>query len=215
MFGDPDCSCMGFYFNCFAPDGRGRPVPVDSDPRFLAAEEAFLLRIRTMLAGRQDLLQGLNCLSEPMEVRLHAGTDFYDWEEHLHFYGRVTHDGDSLILELAVDQILTGCHGPHDALDVVIHEMMHVLDYLDDLDDGELAFWDDAARVRFRAVREEERTRLRAGDSVLDDYALISDVEFLAVVGESFFVEPTRLLTSSPELYALLADYFRVDPAAA
>jgi Mlc titration factor MtfA (ptsG expression regulator) len=214
MHGDPDSSCMGFYFTCYAPDRRGRAVEVEPDEAFQRAEDAFLDRLQAMLAGRLDLLNRLSCLPEAMEVRLHAGTQFYDWQEQVHFYGRVTQDGDHLVLELAVEQILQGCSGPYDALDVVVHEVMHVLDYLDDDDDGELTNWDEPTRARFRRVRAEEQRKLADGTSVLDDYGATSDVEFLAVAGESFFVEPDRLLASSPELYRMLADYFRLDPAA-
>ena len=205
-----DASCYGFVFTCFAADRRGRPKAVGTSARFQAAEAAFLSRMRGMLAGRPDLLRALSCQPEPMEVRLHDGRQFYDWEEQVHFYGRVTERGDGLLLELAVDQILEGCERPHAALDVVVHEMMHVLDYFDEEDDGELVGWDAEA---FRRLRAAEQARLADGSSVLDPYGATNDIEFLAVLGESFFVEPARLKAASPGLYAVLAAYFRLDPA--
>ena len=205
--------CFGFWFTHYAPDASGHPEQTASTERFLAAERVFMARVRSVLAGRPDLLSQLSCQPEPMEVRLHGGTQFFDWEEQVHFYGRVTHEGHGLLLELAVEQILSGCTGPHAALDVVVHELMHVLDYLDGDDDGLLTGQPEADRARFAGLRAEEQRRLAEGRSVLDPYGATNDIEFLAVLGESFFVEPGRLKAASPGLYAVMAAYFRLSPA--
>jgi Mlc titration factor MtfA (ptsG expression regulator) len=47
----------------------------------------------------------------------------------------------------------------------------------------------------------------------LDPYAATDPAEFFAVASETFFLEPHRLATHYPEIHALLAGYFRQDPA--
>lgn len=210
----PDHTCLGFFFRYFRADSRGRPREVDSDDHFAAAEDAFLNRMREVLQGRPDVLHAAGCMEEPLEVRLHGGDGFWDWDEQLHFYGRVHDDGAGLVLELATEQILDGCGGDHTALDVVVHELIHVLDHMGERDDGLLVGWEPHEIEAFVAAREAAVERLRAGDSPLDPYALTSNGEFLAVVGETFFARPHDLRRAEPELYELFAQWFAQDPAA-
>ncbi len=51
-------------------------------------------------------------------------------------------------------------------------------------------------------------------DTVLDPYGAESPEEFFAVASEAFFVAPTDMRGEHPALYALLAGYYRQDPAA-
>jgi MtfA peptidase len=69
-----------------------------------------------------------------------------------------------------------------------------------------IAEWVDLAR--------SEMERMRRGKSVLDDYGAQDPVEFLAVAVETFFEAPLALRKRHGQLYAILADYFRQDPAA-
>jgi Mlc titration factor MtfA (ptsG expression regulator) len=59
-----------------------------------------------------------------------------------------------------------------------------------------------------------EMDRVRRGKSALDPYAAESAVEFLAVAVEAFFEIPLELRGRHREVYAILAAYFRQDPAA-
>jgi hypothetical protein len=47
----------------------------------------------------------------------------------------------------------------------------------------------------------------------LDPYGAEHPAEFFAVAVESFFTQPRELLQVHPELYGVLGDYFRQDPA--
>ena len=69
---------------------------------------------------------------------------------------------------------------------------------------------EDARDVVHRAVEA-----LAEGRSVaFDDYAAESPAEFFAVSSECFFQDPHRLLRHDRELYELLAEAYRQDPAA-
>jgi MtfA peptidase len=59
-----------------------------------------------------------------------------------------------------------------------------------------------------------EMDRIRRGKSVLDPYAAENPSEFLAVAVEAFFEIPLELRDRHREVYAILAAYFRQDPAA-
>ncbi len=44
------------------------------------------------------------------------------------------------------------------------------------------------------------------------DYAATNEGEFFAVVSERFFTRPLRFRRLHPDLYAVLAEYFQVEP---
>jgi hypothetical protein len=74
------------------------------------------------------------------------------------------------------------------------------------------------ARQAWRAVLEREFNRFRrdvdAGrDTLLDPYAAEHEAEFFAVASETFFESPNALRGEHPEMYQLLRDFFRQDPA--
>jgi Mlc titration factor MtfA (ptsG expression regulator) len=102
---------------------------------------------------------------------------------------------------------------------VVVHEFAHVLDMGDGLADGIPPLSGPAERSRWEAVLmadyEAFCERVDAGvDTVLDPYGAESPEEFFAVASEAFFVAPTDMRGEHPALYALLAGYYRQDPAA-
>ncbi len=49
--------------------------------------------------------------------------------------------------------------------------------------------------------------------TTLHPYGAENRAEFFAVATEAFFEKPVTLRKSQPELYALLADFFKLDPA--
>ncbi len=200
-------ACQGFYFRCFVPGADGTPVETTDGEGFQAASETFLERLRHMLRGRHDLLDTLGCLENGLEVRLHCGRGFWDEDNHVYFYGRVSPMGDQVVLEIATDEVLQGAREGNEALDVVIHELTHVLDLLE-APPGMLPFWSEAEEMRFRELREAEIGRLETGRSCLDPYALNNEVEFLAVAVETFFARPQVFAAGSLELNALFTEYF-------
>lgn len=127
-------------------------------------------------------------------------------------------------------------HSPH-AYNVVIHEFTHKLDMHDGSVDGmprlhssldakrwretlEATFDDFAARlddVEARIPRHVDPESIRAdkyyAELPLDAYAATDEAEFFSVSSEAFFVTPERLRDAYPDWYALLAAFYRQDPA--
>ncbi len=204
VFGD---RCLGFYFRCFVPGARGRPVEAPFGSEFDAASDRFLERLRHMLRGRPDLLDKLGCLEFELEVQLHCGRGFYDEEDHTYFYGRVDPAGEHIVLQIATDEVLGGTREGNEALDVVIHELTHVLDLLEE-PPGMLPFWDEASAVRFIELRDVEIVEIEQGRSRLDPYALNNEVEFLAVAVETYFAAEASFRTDCPEIAGLFDNYF-------
>lgn len=101
---------------------------------------------------------------------------------------------------------------------VVVHEFAHVLDMGDGLADGIPPLSGSAERSHWQAALmadyEAFCARVDAGeDTVLDPYGAESPEEFFAVASEAFFVAPTDMRDEHSALYALLAGYYRQDPA--
>ncbi|HKU39096.1 MAG TPA: M90 family metallopeptidase [Polyangiales bacterium] len=119
---------------------------------------------------------------------------------------------------LAWDRVLHDGRRPHDGHNLVYHEFAHKLDMLDGGVDGTPPLANDEERERWREVCEraflELRERLEYGrESVIDEYGATNEGEFFAVVTEHFFEQPRELQEVEPELYALLREFYRQDPA--
>jgi MtfA peptidase len=125
---------------------------------------------------------------------------------------------------------------------VVIHEFVHKLDLLDGIADGRPPFsrelhagldarqWDEVLSDTFERflseldLIESELPEDIGADSAdadpyyahlpFDPYAAQDEAEFFAVTSEAFFVQPESLQRAFPDWYALLAAFFRQDPAA-
>jgi Mlc titration factor MtfA (ptsG expression regulator) len=106
-----------------------------------------------------------------------------------------------------------------DGYNVVIHEAAHRLDLLDGQVNGRPELhpgmdpreWSRVFSHAYadlsRKARGRGRRRMR-----IDDYATESDSEFFAVASEYFFEQPQVLRGEYPEVYRLLAEFYRQDP---
>jgi Mlc titration factor MtfA (ptsG expression regulator) len=118
-----------------------------------------------------------------------------------------------------------------DAYNVVIHEFAHKIDMLTGEADGhpplfrrwhaplDAAAWADVFDHaydhfcnRVDAVPERRWARFER-ESLIDPYAADHPSEFFAVCSEALFVQPHAFEAEYPELYRLLARYYRQDPA--
>ncbi len=106
-----------------------------------------------------------------------------------------------------------------DGYNVVIHEAAHRLDLLDGEMNGRpplhegmsagewLAVFSAAfADLSRRAAAKRRRPRM-------DPYAATDDAEFFAVASEYFFEQPEVLESEYPDVYRLLREFYRQDPA--
>ena len=102
---------------------------------------------------------------------------------------------------------------------VVIHEFAHVLDMLDGDADGVPPLPSAAEREAWAGLIDADYARFcdrvdRGEDTVLDPYGAEGVDEYFAVAAEAFFVNAKAMRAEHPELYGLLARFFRQDPAA-
>jgi Mlc titration factor MtfA (ptsG expression regulator) len=119
---------------------------------------------------------------------------------------------------LAWDRVLRDGQRPQDGHNLVYHEFAHKLDMLDGSADGtppladrdELARWAKICAQAFLALRAKTA---RGQASELDAYGATNEAEFFAVATEHFFDRPRALRAELPELYDVLARFYRQDPA--
>ena len=132
-------------------------------------------------------------------------------------------DPDSIILGqahhfgtiiLSWDAVKGGIHNPHDGRDTAIHELAHVLDVADGLFDGTPQLQQGSDYPEWTRVMGQHFARLQDKPfrGVLRSYGAQNEAEFFAVATEHFFERPQHLKRRAPDLYQVLADYFRVEP---
>ncbi|MFM8304842.1 MAG: zinc-dependent peptidase [Actinomycetota bacterium] len=116
---------------------------------------------------------------------------------------------------LAWDQVLDDARHPGQGRNVVFHEFAHKLDLLDHVVDGTPPLAGRRDLDRWIAVCTEVYDAMRAGADrpPLDPYGATNPGEFFAVATEAFLDVPRALVRHEPDLYAVLQDYFRQDPA--
>jgi Mlc titration factor MtfA (ptsG expression regulator) len=144
--------------------------------------------------------------------------------------GVVIHDRQALMGEawyrgpviVSWQDALAGGRQKDPGHNLVLHEFAHQLDMLGGRDlDGtpplpsrELAArWADVMEAAFQQLRRDCRGTLRVHRRpFLDCYGATNRAEFFAVATETFFERPAALSSRHPELYEVLAAYYRQDP---
>jgi Mlc titration factor MtfA (ptsG expression regulator) len=145
---------------------------------------------------------------------------------------------DSHRIILSWEDVEETARRPADGYNVVLHEFAHYLDAegrgLPPLPPPPLPpSWEKSPEGRVRAmangrlrgiddwhrelVAECEALRAavdRAEPTFLDPYAAEDENEFFAVVSEEFIECPAELRTAHPRLYALMREFYGIDPAA-
>ena len=115
--------------------------------------------------------------------------------------------------------VLANARHPGHGSNLVWHEFAHQLDMADRSVDGTPPLGSRDEYTRWQQVMTREFDRLTADaaagrPTLLDEYGATNEAEFFAVSTETFFDMPLELRAVHPELYALLRDYYRQDPAA-
>jgi len=100
---------------------------------------------------------------------------------------------------------------------IVVHEFAHQLDDLDGLSNGTPPLDDPALSDRWhdvmQAAFDDHRAALGRGEETFfTEHAGENETEFFADAAETFYCCPADLRAECPDVYALLAGYFRVDP---
>ena len=122
------------------------------------------------------------------------------------------------VVVLSWDSSRQGAFDPRDGKNVVFHEFAHQLDQETGEADGvpvglrlsSMKPWAEVLEARFQQLT---RARDAGEPTVMDTYGATNRGEFFAVATEVFFERPHQLRESKPDLYDLLRDFYRVDPA--
>ena len=124
------------------------------------------------------------------------------------------HDHRGPIL-IAWDDARDAARNPGRGRNVVLHEFAHKIDMLDDVTDGTPPLGSKEQLARWIEVCTDAFTSLRDGRPrpPLDPYGGVSPPEFFAVATECFFDVPVALSAHEPDLYAVLRDFYKQDPA--
>ncbi len=114
---------------------------------------------------------------------------------------------------LAWDAVEDGARGQAHG-NVTLHEFAHKLDMANGRIDGTPPLATRAERDRWArvcsAAYERHRMLVDAGwPTMLDPYGATNEAEFFAVATEAYFTRGWELDFEHPELYALLADFYR------
>jgi hypothetical protein len=186
--------------------------------------------IRATIAAQACLLLlgRLGLYDELQSILVYPGAFWVEDEVH-DDDGLVTHRRrelsgeawDSHRIILSWEDIEETARRPTDGYNVVLHEFAHYLD----AEGRGLAPLPPQATDRVRAidawhkdlVAEYEAlcdTVERGESTFLDPYAAEDEVEFFAVVSEEFIECPAELRTAHPRLYALMREFYGIDPAA-
>lgn len=120
---------------------------------------------------------------------------------------------------LVWDAVLRTARHPESGHNVVYHEFAHQLDMLSGHATGtppletrqELSRWVNVCSKEFLRLRALTESGKR---TFLDSYGAVNEAEFFAVVTEQFFDMPVELRRHHPELYEVLRDFYKQDPAA-
>jgi Mlc titration factor MtfA (ptsG expression regulator) len=120
---------------------------------------------------------------------------------------------------LVWDAVLGGARHPERGHNVVYHEFAHKLDMLDGCINGTPPLADRTRYRRWVEVCTREYNVLRRCASkgkrtLVDTYGATNPGEFFAVITECFFDKPLQMKRQHLELYSLLQEFYRQDPAA-
>ncbi len=129
--------------------------------------------------------------------------------------GQAFHRGPLIIIW---DAALHGGRHPESGHNVIYHEFAHKLDMLDGAADGTPPLRNRAEYRDWVLTCTREYLRLKhdtekGKKSFLDAYGATNEAEFFAVATEQFFDQPRSMQAHAPDLYRVLQEYYRQDPA--
>lgn len=132
--------------------------------------------------------------------------------------GRLGESWQKGYVVLTWDEVQRTAHNHNDAHNVVFHEFAHQLDSQSGGEQGVPALPNRAMYAAWSRVMESEYQHLlhdleRHHKTDLDAYGATNPAEFFAVITEAFFERPIPLKRRHPQLYELLATFYRQDPA--
>jgi hypothetical protein len=146
-------------------------------------------------------------------VQYETGGGLYVEEEVDH----IGESWDTGSLIVSWKDVLRGAAGQDRGCNVVLHEFAHQIDGETGETDGLPRIDDTALRERWIRIFEHEYDKLcemadKRRRTFIDDYGASHPSEFFAVATEHFFMEPATFVKRHPELYRVLAEFWKQDP---
>ena len=213
-------------------------LEVTDEMRVTIAAQACLLRLNRGGALFPELKQILVYPGAFAVDRVHAAPGGVLREERRALAGESWSQGQVI---LSWQDVLHGARVVDDGHNVVLHEFAHQLDQESGSANGAPRLGSRAAHARWADVMSREfahlQARIRAREAaharvqaewswfgssaaapapepadLISDYGATNEAEFFAVVTEVFFEQAMALAERHPALFALLRDYYAVDP---
>ena len=213
-------------------------LAVTDEMRVTIAAQACLLRLNRGGALFPELKQILVYPGAFAVDRVHAAPGGVLREERRALAGESWSQGQVI---LSWQDVLHGARVVDDGHNVVLHEFAHQLDQESGSANGAPRLGSRAAHARWADVMTREfahlQARIRAREAahararaewswfgssgptptpepadLISDYGATNEAEFFAVVTEVFFEQAAALAFRHPALFALLRDYYAVDP---
>jgi len=214
-------------------------LEVTDEMRVTIAAQACLLRLNGSGSMFPELKQILVYPGAFMVDRVHTAPGGVLREQRRALAGESWSQGQVI---LSWQDVLDGARVADDGHNVVLHEFAHQLDQETGSANGAPRLGSRAAYARWADVMAREfaalQARIRARDAararaqaewswfgstpeaapppepadLISDYGATNEAEFFAVVTEVFFEQAGAMALRHPALFALLADYYGVDP---
>lgn len=216
---DPQCAALRRMTSLFLDRKEFTAVPplrLTNDVVVAVAAQACLPVLKLGLE-RYDGFVGIVLQPDQVVAR----------REHVDEHG-VLHEYDEVLAGEAVSggpvmlswrDVRSSGRTARDGFNVVIHEFAHVLDMADGVADGVPLLPPDLPRALWEETLQREYqafvARIEAGDeeTALDPYGAEAPEEFFAVASEAFFVCTERMRAEHAHMHALLARFYRTNPA--
>lgn len=132
-------------------------------------------------------------------------------EEHSTLSGEAMQHGPVMV---AWPEAVREAAHPEWGRQVILHELAHKLDMIGGSADGVPPIGEAAERTRFvDALDIHLAQMLGGGPSPLRAYAATNRAEMFSVATELFFTDPQVMAGEDPELYSVLAGFYRQYPA--
>ncbi|WP_084275145.1 zinc-dependent peptidase [Nitratiruptor tergarcus] len=191
----------------------GRGIKIDDMKKVLIAADACLL---TIGHDRCEYKHVKSIFVYPEAVMKHEkiANGWIVTEQDQVLLGEAWQGGEVI---LSWRDLVAGNQNPNDGKNVGLHEFAHQLDMEDGEADGTPPLplqlyprWSSIMSKEFAKLQELYKKHKKG---FLDYYATTNAAEFFAVATEAFFEKSERLQKEEPELYAILKEYYNLDPA--
>lgn len=189
-------------------------VVIDDEIRVTVAAQACLLQLNRRADYYPNLQQILIYPSAFVVDRTHTDSMGVQHAQKRALLGESWSQGQVILSWEDTHAASTASAPGHN---LVIHEFAHQLDQENGAANGFPRLQRRSHAKRWTAVMTAEYERLRQAvfmqePSLLDPYGATDPAEFFAVTSETFFEQPLRMANEHPDLFAVLARFYRINP---